>query len=56
MLVTRIAVSRAIALLYGHPEFRESLLPENHTLKEIKVSWQADLEGFQVIRNNYLLY
>jgi uncharacterized protein YbbC (DUF1343 family) len=46
----------AIDLLYGHPELRETLIPENHSLAEIEASWQADLEDFQIIRNNYLLY
>ncbi len=46
----------AIDLLYGHPEFRESLIPENRNLKEIEESWQSDLENFEAVRKNYLLY
>jgi uncharacterized protein YbbC (DUF1343 family) len=46
----------AIDLLYGHPELRETLLPENKSLKDIEASWQTDLKGFQATRNNYLLY
>lgn len=46
----------AIDLLYGHPEFRETLLPENTDLAEIEASWQADLDNFQSVRKNYLLY
>jgi uncharacterized protein YbbC (DUF1343 family) len=46
----------AIDLLYGHPEFREILLPESSTLREIEESWKADLASFLVIRKNCLLY
>jgi len=46
----------AIDLLYGHPEFRETFLPENQSLKEIEKTWQADLADFLAIRRNYLLY
>ena len=46
----------AIDLLYGHPEFRETLLPQNRTLTEIEESWQTDLANFQGIRKNYLYY
>lgn len=46
----------AIDLLYGHPEFRETLLPENRSLPEIEASWQADLENFGAVRKNFLLY
>lgn len=46
----------AIDLLYGHPEFRETLLPQNRTLTEIEESWQTDLVNFQAIRKNYLYY
>jgi uncharacterized protein YbbC (DUF1343 family) len=46
----------AIDLLYGHPEFRETLLPENRTLQEIEGSWQADLEPFLAVRKKYLCY
>ncbi len=46
----------AIDLLYGHPELRETLLPENQSLKEIEASWQTDLANFQAIRKNYLSY
>ena len=40
----------AIDLLYGHPEFRETLLPEERTLKEIEESWETDLADFQASR------
>jgi uncharacterized protein YbbC (DUF1343 family) len=46
----------AIDLLYGHPELRETLIPGNHSLADIEASWQTDLEDFQAIRSNYLLY
>jgi uncharacterized protein YbbC (DUF1343 family) len=46
----------AIDLLYGHPEFRETLLPEKRTLKEIEESWQTDLSNFQATRKSYLSY
>jgi uncharacterized protein YbbC (DUF1343 family) len=46
----------AIDLLYGHPEFRETLLPEKRTLKEIEESWQTDLANFQATRKSYLSY
>jgi len=46
----------AIDLLYGHPEFRETLLNSSHSLRDIENSWKADLKSFQAIRNNYLLY
>jgi uncharacterized protein YbbC (DUF1343 family) len=46
----------AIDLLYGHPEFRETLLPGNQPLQKIEESWQADLADFLAIRKNYLLY
>ena len=46
----------AIDLLYGHPEFRETLLPGNPALAEIEDSWQADLADFMDIRKNFLLY
>jgi len=46
----------AIDLLYGHPEFRETLLSENHSLEEIEKSWQADLKDFQATRKKFLIY
>jgi uncharacterized protein YbbC (DUF1343 family) len=46
----------AIDLLYGHPEFRETFLPEKCTLKEIEESWQTDLANFQATRKSYLSY
>jgi uncharacterized protein YbbC (DUF1343 family) len=46
----------AIDLLYGNPEFRETLLPQNCTLKKIEESWQIDLVNFQALRKNYLCY
>ena len=46
----------AIDLLYGHPEFRETLMTGNATLKEIEESWQANLTHFMTIRKDYLLY
>ena len=46
----------AIDLLYGHPEFRETLLPAQIPLSKIEESWQADLDQFRATRKNYLLY
>ena len=46
----------AIDLLYGSPDFRETLLPKNQSLAEIEASWQTDLDNFQSVRKSYLLY
>nr|NIP99422.1 DUF1343 domain-containing protein [Nitrospinaceae bacterium]NIR53587.1 DUF1343 domain-containing protein [Nitrospinaceae bacterium]NIS83988.1 DUF1343 domain-containing protein [Nitrospinaceae bacterium]NIT80797.1 DUF1343 domain-containing protein [Nitrospinaceae bacterium]NIU43103.1 DUF1343 domain-containing protein [Nitrospinaceae bacterium] len=46
----------AIDLLYGHPEFRETLLPRYRDWIEIKDSWRMDQENFEAVRNNFLLY
>ncbi len=46
----------AIDLLYGHPEFRETLLPRQRDWIEIKDSWRMDQENFEAVRKNFLLY
>ncbi|MEE8259794.1 MAG: DUF1343 domain-containing protein [Nitrospinaceae bacterium] len=46
----------AIDLLYGHPEFRETLLNGPQTLRDIEASWQTDLANFEAVRKKYLLY
>ena len=46
----------AIDLLYGSDHFRENLLPEGRTLKEIKDTWKEDCEGFEKLRNKFFLY
>lgn len=46
----------AIDLLYGNSEFREQVEAGTFSLKDTADSWQADIEAFQSIRQQFLMY
>jgi uncharacterized protein YbbC (DUF1343 family) len=46
----------AIDLLYGNSDLREKLMTNEITHAEIESTWGEDLEKFQLIRKEYLIY
>ena len=46
----------AVDLLYGNTELRKTILNDSFSLANIEESWQAELDGFKKLRNNYLIY
>ena len=46
----------AIDLLYGNTDLRETILNDSFSLSNIEESWQEELDGFNKLRNNYLIY
>ena len=46
----------AVDLLYGITELRKTILNDSFSLANIEESWQAELDSFKKLRNNYLIY
>lgn len=46
----------AVDLLYGNTELRKTILNDSFSLANIEESWQAELDSFKKLRNNYLIY
>ena len=46
----------AIDLLYGNSDFRQHVEAGTFSLKEVTESWQADLDTFQPLRQQFLMY
>ena len=46
----------AIDLLYGNSDFRERVEADTFSLKDAAESWQADLDTFQPVRHQFLMY